>query len=140
MWLDDCVDKSGCCAGTVVCLRETVMHASLHFEDLDPHFLNVKQNKLSQFVMANSITQRNTEQHMWGSRALRELSFSDDFETKEKKASVLISGLLPIPLLVPLGLKRICLRTKGVGGDVVCVSAFVLAYLSVCVCVCVSTQ
>lgn len=27
------------------------MHASSLFEDLDPHFLNVKQNKLSQSVL-----------------------------------------------------------------------------------------
>ncbi len=47
------------------------------------------------------------------------------------------SFVLPVLPLVPLGLKRVCLRMKGVGGDVVCVSVRAFACLSVCVCVCV---
>lgn len=43
---------------------------------------------------------------------------------------------------MPLGLKRVCLRMKGVGGDVVCVCTWMCAFacLSACVAVCVYVQ
>lgn len=54
-------------------LSETVMHASSLFEDLDPHFLNVKREQtIPQCVTASAVAQRNAEQqhNMWaGARA-----------------------------------------------------------------------
>lgn len=76
---------------------------------------------------------------------------SDELDNEEseplQRCFDIRSFVLPVLPLVPLGLKRVCLRLKRVGGDVVCARACVFACLSAparvcecvwdCVCVCV---
>lgn len=50
------------------------------------------------------------------------------------------SFILPILPLVPLALKRVCLRMNEIGGDAVCVKVCVCMFISVCACVCVRMQ
>lgn len=68
---------------------------------------------------------------------------SDELDNEEseplQRCFDIRSFVLPILPLVPLGLKRVCLRLKRVGGDVVCARACVFACLTaparVCECV-----
>ena len=119
------------------------MHASSLFEDLDPHFLNVKQNKLSLSVLWPIQSHKETQSSACGLAHTEGILRLDELDNEENKplrrCCDIWSFVLPILPLVPLGLKRVCLRMKGVGGDVVCARACVCACLSMCVhaCVCV---
>lgn len=118
------------------------MHASSLFEDLDPHFLNVKQNKLSQSVLWPIQSHKEIQSGTCGLLRAGGILRLDESDTEENKLLQrrfdTSSFVLPIQPLVPLGLKRVCLRVKGVGGDVVCASACVCLHvyrrMHACVC------
>lgn len=58
---------------------------------------------------------------------------SDELDNEEseplQRCFDIRSFVLPILPLVPLGLKRVCLRLKRVGGDVVCARACVCMFI-----------